>query len=115
VATGGKWGSVENGSGRRKPLPWVATGCRVDRMVRRGRRIESVREGFDFSLLSDSFQRMRDAARPMSTKRPRRIETTMLRGPDCDGLKPPRERRPAELEHLSPTIVYRIVEVIGLA
>ena len=36
VATGGKWGDTEHGSGKRNPLPWVATGCRADHMVRRG-------------------------------------------------------------------------------
>src|SRR5438046_7895208 len=36
VATGGKWVGPENGSDERKPLPWVATSCRSERMVRRG-------------------------------------------------------------------------------
>src|SRR5438046_4497465 len=36
VATGGKWVGPENGSDKRKPLPWVATSCRSERMVRRG-------------------------------------------------------------------------------
>jgi hypothetical protein len=36
VATGGKWDGRENGSDLRKPLLWVATSCRRDRMVRRG-------------------------------------------------------------------------------
>src|SRR5436190_22956677 len=36
VATGGKWVGPENGSDKRKPLPWVATSCESERMVRRG-------------------------------------------------------------------------------
>jgi CBS domain-containing protein len=36
VATGGKWESPENGLDKPKPLQWVATGCRSERMVRRG-------------------------------------------------------------------------------
>jgi hypothetical protein len=36
MATGRKWDGRENGSNARKPLPWVATGCRSGRMVRRG-------------------------------------------------------------------------------
>ena len=36
VATSGKWESPENGSNKPKPLPPVATGCRSERMVRRG-------------------------------------------------------------------------------
>jgi hypothetical protein len=36
VATADKRGGAENGSNRRKPLPWVATACRVEPMVRRG-------------------------------------------------------------------------------
>jgi hypothetical protein len=36
MATGGKSSGRENGSDRPKPLPWVATGCRRDGMVRRG-------------------------------------------------------------------------------
>src|SRR5919108_2585014 len=39
VATGGKWDDRENGSNKPKPLPWVATGCRSGRMVRRGSRV----------------------------------------------------------------------------
>jgi hypothetical protein len=35
VATGGKCDGREHGSNERKPLPWVATGCREDHMVRR--------------------------------------------------------------------------------
>ena len=34
VATGGKWEGLENGSKRRKPLLWAATGCRDPKMVR---------------------------------------------------------------------------------
>jgi hypothetical protein len=30
----GKWDRREKGSNRRKPLPWVATRCREQRMVR---------------------------------------------------------------------------------
>jgi hypothetical protein len=36
VATRRKWDRRESGSNRRKPLPWVATGCRGKAMVRRG-------------------------------------------------------------------------------
>src|SRR6266540_1283646 len=36
VATGSKCDGREDGSNRRKPLPWVATGCRDPKMVRRG-------------------------------------------------------------------------------
>src|SRR6266540_842345 len=36
VATGGKWDGREDGSNKRKPLPWVATSCRDPKMVRRG-------------------------------------------------------------------------------
>src|SRR5919201_5202378 len=36
VAIGGKSRSLRNGRNKRKPLPWVATGCRLERMVRRG-------------------------------------------------------------------------------
>jgi hypothetical protein len=36
VATGRKWDGSRNGSNKRKPLPWVATGCRSWRMVSRG-------------------------------------------------------------------------------
>jgi hypothetical protein len=36
VATDGRWSGRESGSNRRKPLPWVATGCRGKPMVRRG-------------------------------------------------------------------------------
>ena len=36
VATGRKWEGVENGSDKRKPLPWVATRCLSRSMVRRG-------------------------------------------------------------------------------
>jgi hypothetical protein len=46
VATGGnRWqmGCPENGSNKPKPLPWVATSCRAPKIVRRGRRFESVR------------------------------------------------------------------------
>jgi hypothetical protein len=35
VATGRKWDESENASNKPKPLPWVATGCRSERMVRR--------------------------------------------------------------------------------
>jgi hypothetical protein len=35
AATGGKWDGRKNGSNRRKPLPWVATGCLRHSMVRR--------------------------------------------------------------------------------
>src|SRR6266536_1459015 len=35
VVTGGKWDGRENGSDLRKPLLWVATSCRRDRMVSR--------------------------------------------------------------------------------
>src|SRR5688572_1008590 len=34
VATGGKWRGREDRSNRRKPLPWVATGCLSRSMVR---------------------------------------------------------------------------------
>jgi hypothetical protein len=34
VATGGKWEGAENGSGKRKPLPSVATSCLSCFMVR---------------------------------------------------------------------------------
>jgi hypothetical protein len=43
VATGGKCSEPEKRRNKPKPLPWVATGCRSERMVRRGRRFESVR------------------------------------------------------------------------
>jgi len=46
VATGGnpsQIGTPRNGSNKPKPLPPVATSCRSERMVRRGRRFESVR------------------------------------------------------------------------
>ena len=46
VATGGKWGGTENGSGKRNRLPWVATGCRVDHMVKEGVDRSSPSEGF---------------------------------------------------------------------
>jgi hypothetical protein len=36
AATSGKWNGAEHGSDGPKPLPWVATGCRRDSMVRRG-------------------------------------------------------------------------------
>src|SRR4051794_28634803 len=36
VAIGGKWECPENGEIRPKPLPPVASGCRSERMVRRG-------------------------------------------------------------------------------
>jgi hypothetical protein len=36
VAIGRKWDGTKNGSDKRKRLPWVATNCRADRMVRRG-------------------------------------------------------------------------------
>jgi hypothetical protein len=36
VATNRKWSGRESGSSRRKPLPWVANGCRGKPMVRRG-------------------------------------------------------------------------------
>jgi hypothetical protein len=36
MATGRKWDDLESGSDTRKPLPWVATGCRKRHMVRRG-------------------------------------------------------------------------------
>jgi hypothetical protein len=29
VASGRKWNGRENGSNKPKPLPWVATGCRL--------------------------------------------------------------------------------------
>jgi hypothetical protein len=35
VATGRKWDGSENGPNKPKPLPWVATGCRWERMVGR--------------------------------------------------------------------------------
>jgi hypothetical protein len=34
VATGRKWEGAENGSDKRKPLPWVATRCLRRSMVR---------------------------------------------------------------------------------
>jgi hypothetical protein len=43
VATARKWNRRENRSKRRKPLPWVATGCCGNAMVTGGRRFESVR------------------------------------------------------------------------
>jgi hypothetical protein len=43
VATGGKWECSRNGSNARKPLPWVATGCRRVCTARSERRFESVR------------------------------------------------------------------------
>jgi hypothetical protein len=42
VAKGGKWSGRESGSDRRKPLLWVATGCRA-KHGKGGRRFESVR------------------------------------------------------------------------
>src|SRR5437868_12977663 len=42
-ATGRKSAGPRNREIKPKPLPWVATGCRRERMVRRGRRFESVR------------------------------------------------------------------------
>ena len=36
VATGGKWEDADNGSDKRKPLPWVATHSVSRSMVRRG-------------------------------------------------------------------------------
>src|SRR5919204_6764588 len=36
MAIGGKSGCAESRRNKRKPLPWVATGCRLERMVRRG-------------------------------------------------------------------------------
>jgi catechol 2,3-dioxygenase-like lactoylglutathione lyase family enzyme len=49
VATGGRWDDLESGSDTRKPLPWVATSCPDPKMVRRGRRFESVRGLFVFA------------------------------------------------------------------
>src|SRR5581483_5737313 len=44
VATVRKWDSRKNGPGSRKPLPWLATGCRS--MVRKGVDGSSPSEGF---------------------------------------------------------------------
>jgi hypothetical protein len=46
VATGGKWVGPKNGSDKRKPLPWVATSCRSERMVSRGSMVR-VRQRLD--------------------------------------------------------------------
>jgi hypothetical protein len=43
VAINRKSDGAKSRGSKRKPLPWVATGCRSERMVRRGRRFESVR------------------------------------------------------------------------
>jgi hypothetical protein len=43
LATGRKSEEAKNGRNKGKPLPCVATACRLERMVRRGRRFESVR------------------------------------------------------------------------
>ena len=57
VAIGRKSDGRKNGSNRRKPLPWVAAGCRRNGMVRRGspvrvRKRASCKSSFPLLLLS---------------------------------------------------------------
>ena len=45
MAAGGKWRRPLHAQNMPKPLPWVATGCRKQRMVRRGSTFELVQRG----------------------------------------------------------------------
>jgi hypothetical protein len=48
-ATGRKWRRRQNRRNKRKPLPWAATGCREQRVVRRGSTVRVRQRGLQDS------------------------------------------------------------------
>ena len=68
VAVGGKWDGRENGSDKRKPLPWVATGCLNGKEGVDG---SSPSEGSAISLLISSFRRETHPKRSRADSRQR--------------------------------------------